>query len=180
MEPLDRVGADLIDLHTSHSGNRYVLVIVDHLSRYTSLIALPTKESSTVAKAFVNRFVTVFGPPKVLVSDQGQEFNGKIFREVCKILETTSAFTTAYHPQANGMTERTNRTVKDMLAILAAHDPNSWDEQLPYVQLALNTAIHQSINTQPLLLFTGHSCNFPSGLLNRHNVAYGKITRQKS
>nr|XP_045605967.1 uncharacterized protein LOC123763063 [Procambarus clarkii] len=120
-EPLDRVGADLIDLHCSHSGNQYVLVLVDHLSRYTTLIAIPQKESRTVVREFFHRFV--FGPPKVFVLDRGQEFNGHIFKEVCKILETTSAFTTAYHPQANGMTERTNH--KDMLAILAEHDANS-------------------------------------------------------
>ncbi|XP_069176749.1 uncharacterized protein [Procambarus clarkii] len=82
-ELLDRVGADLIDLHCSLSGNRYVLVLVDHLSRYTTLIAIPQKDSRTVARAFFNRFVTVFGSPKVLVSDRGQEFNGDIFREVC-------------------------------------------------------------------------------------------------
>ncbi|XP_069184050.1 uncharacterized protein [Procambarus clarkii] len=173
-EPLDRVGADLIDLHSSHSGNRYVLVLVDHLSRFTTLVALPRKDAQTVADAFLSKFVTVFGPPKVLVSDRGQEFVGNTFKEVCKILETTTTLTTAYHPQANGMTERTNRTIKDMLAILAEKDAATWDEQLPYVQLALNTAIHQSINTQPLLLFTGRSCNFPSGLLNRHEVVYGE------
>nr|XP_045586133.1 uncharacterized protein LOC123747969 [Procambarus clarkii]XP_045594271.1 uncharacterized protein LOC123755556 [Procambarus clarkii]XP_045608223.1 uncharacterized protein LOC123764417 [Procambarus clarkii] len=72
------------------------------------------------------------------------------------------------------MVERTNRTVKDMLAILAENDPATWDEQLPFVQFALNTAVHQSINTQPLLLFTGHSCNFASGLLNRHTISYGE------
>ncbi|XP_069176203.1 uncharacterized protein [Procambarus clarkii] len=55
----------------------------------------------------------------------------------------------AFHPEANGMTERTNHSVKDMLAILAEHDASSWDEHLPYVQLALS-------------------------LLNRHNIVYGE------
>lgn len=125
------MGADLIDLHSSNSGNRYALVLVDHLSRYTTLVALPRKDPQTVADAFLARFVTVFGPPKVLVSDRGQEFIGSLFQEVCNLLETTTALTTAYHPQTNGMVERTNRTVKDMLAILVENDPATWDEQLP-------------------------------------------------
>ncbi len=173
-EPLDRVGADLIDLHNSYSGHRYALVLVDHLSRYCTLVPIPRKDPQTVAEAFLTHFVTVFGPPKVLVTDRGKEFVGKIFEEVCTILQTTTALTTAFRPQSNGLVERTNRTIKDTLAILVEKDPHNWDKQLPFVQFALNTAIHKSINTQPLFLFTGHSCHLSAGLVNKHVVYYGE------
>lgn len=173
-EPLDRVGADLIDLHNSYSGNRYVLVLVDHLSRYTTLVPIPKKDPQTVAEALLDRFVAIFGPPRELVTDQGSEFKSKVFAEVCNTLEIMTAFTTAYHPQANGMVERTNQVVKNTLAILSEKEPLQWDKYIPYVQFALNTAIHKSIGTQPLFLFTGHDCHFAAGLVNQAVVRYGE------
>ncbi len=89
-------------------------------------------------------------------------------------MQIQTAITTAHHPQANGLVERTNRTIKDTLAILAENHPMDWDTQIPFVQLALNTAIHKSINAQPLFLFTGHSCHIPSGLVNKHSINYGE------
>ena len=166
-EPMDRVSADLMDLHQSYSGKRYVLSIVDHLSRYVQLIALPDKQAETVANAFIQEYVTLFGAPKVLVTDNGSEFNNRLFAEVCKLVQIKASLTTPFHPSSNGMIERIHRTIKDSLSILSDESPLSWDEYLPYVRYALNSAIHRSVNAVPLYLFTGHNCNPPSGLISR-------------
>ncbi|XP_063599491.1 uncharacterized protein LOC134775811 [Penaeus indicus] len=79
--PLERISADLIDLHSSTSGNQYVLSIVDHLTRYLQLIPLPCKSAETVAEAFINNFVTIFGPQRVIQTDNGSEFCNRLFKQ---------------------------------------------------------------------------------------------------
>lgn len=67
--PLERVSADLITLPTTPAGNTYVLVLVDHLSRFVELIPLPNKRAKTIAQAIIDNFITVYGPPLELQTD---------------------------------------------------------------------------------------------------------------
>lgn len=66
---MDRVSADLMDLYQSYSGNRHVLSIVDHLSRYLQLPTLPDKQSKT----FAHTYIMLFGAPKILVLGNGYD-----------------------------------------------------------------------------------------------------------
>jgi len=168
--PMERVSVDLIDLLGSTRGNRYVLAIIDHFTRYLQLIPLPNKEAQTVADAFIKDYVTLFGPPRLLVADNGREFHNRLFSQVCRIIRTQTHYTTRYHPEANGMVERSNRVVKDALATLIGEHPNDWDEKLPFVRLALNSAVHRSVGQQPLYLMTGRDGYFPQGVTNEIDV----------
>ena len=165
--PLERVSADLIDLVGSSTRHRYVLVIIDHFSRFLQLVPLRRKDAESVTEAFIKEYVTLFGPPRALQTDNGTEFTNNLFSEVCKLLSIRTAFTTAYYPQANGLVERSNRVIKDALATLVQSRPAKWPEYLPQVRLALNTAIHRSTGEQPLYLLTGHHTNFPIGPTNQ-------------
>ena len=106
-QPFERVSADLVEMVNSARGHRYVLVIIDHFTRYLQLVPLENKEAGTVADAFINNFFTLFGPPRTLLTDNGSEFSNNLFKQVCQILEVKTLYTTCYHPQANGMAERT-------------------------------------------------------------------------
>jgi len=108
-QPMEGVSVDLIDLQGSTNGNRYVLSIIDHFTRYLPLIPLPNKEAQTVADAFIKDYVTLFGPPRLLVADNGREFQNRLFSQVCRIIQTKTSYTTRYHPEANGMIERSKR-----------------------------------------------------------------------
>lgn len=169
-QPMERVSVDLIDLMGSTQGNRYVLAIIDHFTRYLQLIPLPNKEAQTVADAFIKEYVTLFGPPRLLVADNGREFHNRLFSQVCQIIQTQTHYTTRYHPEANGMIERSNRVVKDALATLVGDYPDNWDEMLPFVRLALNSAVHRSVGQQPLYLLTGKDGYFPQGLTNEQDA----------
>ncbi|XP_042868781.1 uncharacterized protein LOC122251142 [Penaeus japonicus] len=168
-QDMERVSADLLDLQESRSGYRYVLVIVEHLTRYLQLIPLKNKDAETVANAFVEKYVTLFGPPNILVTDSGGEFKNRLFSQVCEMLKIKLGYTTAFHPQANGMVERSNRVIKDALATLVGDHPDEWDELLPYPCLALNTAIHRSTG-QPLLYLM-------IGLMNWQEIDEGSAQR---
>lgn len=79
---MERVSVDLIDLFRSTHGNRYVLTIIDHFIRYLPLIPLPNKKAQTVADAFIKDYVTLFGPPRLLVADNRREFQNRLFSQV--------------------------------------------------------------------------------------------------
>ena len=70
----------------------------------------------TVSQAFTNNFITKFGCPRVVVSVNGKQFISNIFKDITKLYGFKHNKTTIYHPQSNGMAERLNRVIGDMLA----------------------------------------------------------------
>jgi len=171
-EPFERVSVDILTLTPSARGNKYVLVLIDHLTRFVELFPLATKDAQTVADVFLAEFVTRYGPPRTLLSDNGLEFRNRLLSDICHHLQVKSLFTTVYHPQANGMVERVNRVVKDALSTLQMDDPDCWDDLLPYVRFAINSSIHRSVNDVPLYLLTGRDSHFP--LVGSNHVIYAE------
>jgi len=164
--PFEKVSADLVDCGLSTAGYRYILVLIDHLTRFLQLIPVPSKEAEVVAEAYINDFLTIFGPPRLLQTDGGCEFTNRLFTQVCSIVKTKTHLTIACHPQANGMVERSNKVVKEALATLTERHPLEWHQYVPQVRLALNSAFHRSVGDQPLYLLMGHHGHFPVGLSN--------------
>ncbi|XP_042890321.1 uncharacterized protein LOC122265210 [Penaeus japonicus] len=95
------------------------------------------------------------------------------FSLVCEMLK----YTTAFHPQANGMVEMSNRVIKDALATLVGDHPDEWNELLPYVRLALTTAVHRNTGQPPLYLMTGKGGYLPVGLTTRQELDEGSARR---
>ncbi|ROT83283.1 hypothetical protein C7M84_023540 [Penaeus vannamei] len=107
---------------------------VDHHSRYLQLVPLRNKTAETVLRGFYDHFITLFGPPRQIMTDNGGEFANEQWQEVCRQLEIRCSFTIAYHPSSNGLVERTNRVVKDALAMLVADKPGRWPLYLTSVR----------------------------------------------
>ncbi|ROT85972.1 hypothetical protein C7M84_002033 [Penaeus vannamei] len=160
-EPFDRVSVDILTLTPSARGNKYVLVLTDRLTRFVELFPLASKDAQTVADVFLAEFVTRYGPPRTLLSDNGLEFRNRLLSDICHHLQVKSLFT-----QANGMVERSNKVAKEALATLTERHPLEWHQYVPQVRLALNSAFHRSVGDQPLYLLMGHHGHFPVGLSN--------------
>ena len=176
--PLEMVSADLMDLRSSTRGYRYVLSIIDHHTRFLQLVPLRDKTADRVLTAFMDHYVTLFGPPAQLHTDNGLEFSSDEWRSLLRTLEIKHSFSIAYNPQSNGVVERSNRTVKDALAALVQRSPSQWPLHLPAVRLALNTAIHRSVGNQPLYLLTGRMALFSRGLTNLQTADTGLMVQR--
>lgn len=96
----------------TNQGNKYILIAMDHFSTWPKAYALPNQEAVTVTDVFVSQFFSRFGVPRVLHSDQGQNFESSMFQEVCTLLRIHKTRTTALHPQSNGIVERYNQTIE--------------------------------------------------------------------
>lgn len=161
---LDLVGGNTFP--ETQRKKRYILVMIDHFTRYCVAVPVPNKKKSTIAKAFVNHWVLRFGAPMRVHSDQGGEFVNDVMEEVCALLHIQRSTTLAYSPQGNGACERMNRTLLDMLRKLVSTVSKSlWDEYVPYAVFAYNTTLHRSTGHSPFELVHGDEVRLPYEML---------------
>ena len=145
-----KVHIDLIGpLPESKKKNKYILTVIDAFSRFAFAVAIPDKKMFTVARAMVDNILSLIGCPDILYSDRGLEFSGHDFKEAVKLLGINQKFTTSFNPQSNGLCERYNKTLIEILRCLVYENPLSWDESLSLACLAYNSSYSQSIKECP-------------------------------
>ena len=144
-------------LPETHRGNKHILVLMDHFTKWCEAFPTPDQKASTVAKILVDRVFSRFGPPVVLHSDQGTNFESTLMHKVCDVMGITNTRTTAYHPQCDGQVERQNRTLQDMLAAFCTKHDNDWDAAV----FAYNTSRQESLQTSPYEIVFGRIPRLP-------------------
>ena len=160
--PLQRVAMDILGpLPETERGNRYILVIADYFTKWTEAFPMSNMEAHTVAKLFVYNFVCRFGAPDYLHTDQGRNFESNLFSEICKLLGVSKTRTTPYHPQSDGLVERFNHTLLNMLSIAAQDQECDWDVQLPLIMMAYRTSVQESTGATPFSLMFGREAHLP-------------------
>ena len=102
--------------------------------------------------------------PRKLHSDQGRNFEAKLFTSLSKLLQLDKIRTTAFHPQSNAVIERKNRTLVNMLAKTTDKYQRNWSELPPYVMLAYRTSVHESTSYTTYFLLFGHEATLPINL----------------
>lgn len=154
--PFQQIGMDMLGpFPLSHSGNRWVIIATDYLTRYAETSALPNGTALEVAKFFINCVVLRHGAPEILITDRGAAFTAELLQQILIHSHTEHRKATPYHPQTNGLTERLNKTLADMLSMYVDVEHKTWDEVLPYVTFAYNTAVQETTNMTPFRLVHG-------------------------
>jgi hypothetical protein len=157
-EPLEFVAIDILGpLPKTPNGNQYLLVMSDRFSKLVKTEPLKRITATAVAEAFTVSWVFSYGPPKLLLSDNGTQFNARFFRTCCKTMGIKQHFTTPYHPQTNGQVERFNRTILAQLRAFVGDDQTTWDRYSHAVTYAYNTQVHSSTGFSPFDLVLSRS-----------------------
>ena len=152
-QPWQMIAVDILQVPLSSNNNRYLLVIQDYFTKWADAIPLPDQTASRITTELIKFFCT-YGPPQILHSDQGRNFESAIFTQVLDAFGICKSRTTPYHPQGDGMVERFNRTLLQLLrAYVTSQD--DWETNLPYVLYAYRTAQHSSTGISPFLLLYG-------------------------
>lgn len=160
--PYERVALDILGpLPETPRENKYIVVIGDYFSKWTEAFPLPNQEAETVAKLLVEQWVCRLGAPRVIHTDQGRNFESKLFTEVCRLLNIHKTRTSAYHPQSDGMIERFNRTLAFMLSFFVDDNQTNWDTLLPYVMMAYRSSVHSSTGFTPYKVVFGQEIVLP-------------------
>ncbi len=142
--PLQLVAMDIVGpFPESPAGNTHILVVADYFTRWTEAYPIPNQEATTVARILTDEFFFRFSPPEQLHSDQGRNFESDVIAEVCRLLGVVKTRTTPYPPQSDGLVERFNRTLLDMLATSVRERPFDWESQLRRLCLATIPACTQ-------------------------------------
>ena len=167
----ESVSMDFIThLLTTSNGNDAIVVFVDMLTKMAHFVAMKTTDSApTVARLFFDHVFRLHGLPKRIVSDRDARFTSRFWKSLLRNLGTTLAMSTAYHPQTDGQTERTNRTLEDMLRAYVGYDQSDWDKKLTAAEFAYNSAPNASTKHTPFALVYGHNPKTPASFFKLSN-----------
>ncbi|KAJ0619192.1 putative nucleotidyltransferase, Ribonuclease H [Helianthus annuus] len=161
-------------LPTTPSGHDSIWVIVDRLTK--SAHFLPIREDYKVAKLaqiYTDEIIKNHGTPRDIISDRDARFTSRLWETFQAALGTTLNLSTAFHPQTDGQTERTIRTIEDMLRACVIDFGGSWSKHLPLVEFSYNNSYHSSIEMAPFEALYGRRCRSP---IVWHEVGHSQLT----
>lgn len=154
--PFEVVGSDFFGpLPTSSGGNRWIIVVIDHATRYVETASLSDGTAEATASFILHNIILRHGAPRTLISDPGRSFLSKTVSAILRASNVVHRTTTPYHPQTNGLTERFNYTLANMISMYVAQDHRNWDTILPFITFAYNTAVQSTTGFSPLQLLYG-------------------------
>jgi transposase InsO family protein len=163
-QPWETVSTDLVGpLPRSSRGNCYVVVMQDRFTKWVQCRAVRKATARAVTQALYEEVITRFGCPVTVISDNGTQYSGATFRTLLQELGIAHRLTPPYTPQANPV-ERTNKTLKTMVAQFCEADQRKWDARLPELMFALNTSRHESTKYTPALLNFGRELVVPNAV----------------
>ena len=167
-KPWQLVGTDFMGpFKCSMKGNRYIILAVDHLTKFAEGAATVSFDAKTTAEFLFNNIVCRYGMFQKLLSDQGVNFESNLIKHLCILLGTDKLHTTTYHPAGNGITERLNKTIKPALAKFVNFSHDDWDTFLPMALSAYDNSFHSTIKMTPFeAQFHRHSIQVSDVIMN--------------
>ena len=149
----------IVDLPTS-KGQNTILVVVDRLTKAAHFIACNGPPSAKeTADLMIQNVFRLHGVPDEVVSDRGVQFTSKFWRSFCTSLEIDINLSTAFHPQSNGQTERTNQTLEQYLRCYICHLQDDWVDLLPVAEFSYNNSQNASTKQTPFFANLGYHPN---------------------
>lgn len=159
LRPFAQCSMDLITDLPLSNGYDCILSIVDHGLTKGILLAPTTKTATSddIAKILIERVFSRFGTPERIISDRDPRFASKSMRSFYEKCRITPAFSTAYHPQTDGSTERFNQEIQFYLAAYTSQHPEKWSEALPILEYVHNSKTHAEREHSPFELIMGYT-----------------------
>lgn len=154
--PWDSVSLDFISALPKSEGFGSILVIVDRFSKYGTFVACDRDcNAEEAARAFFKNVVKLWGLPRNIVSDRDPRFTGRLWTELFKMLGTELSFSTSFHPQSDGQTERVNALLEGYLRHFVSANQRDWAKLLDIAQFSYNLQRSEATGRSPFELATG-------------------------
>ena len=148
-------------MHTSTSGNKHILTIIDHLIGWPEAYPIPDKTADTIVSTFINEYLPVHMFPQYILSDNVTEFKNSLMDQVLQQLRIDRIFSASYHPQSNGKLEVFHKYLKPTLKKLCKKDPSNWDKYLNQVLGSYRVMPNIATAETPFFLVYGKDPNQP-------------------
>ena len=179
--PFEMVSMDYMKLCMCQGGFQYVLVVVDHFTRFCQMYATKKNDSKSAANKLWNEFIPQFGFPDRIHHDRGGEFNSLLFDELHRYAGVKKSNTTPYHPMGDGQVERLNRTAQNMLRAIPENEKRKWKNHLSKLAFTYNSTVNKTTGFSPFYLMFGRNSRLPidSMFQLEDEVAVKKKTHRK-
>ena len=198
-EPMELLAIDFLFLEKGKGGFENILAVTDSFTKFSWAFPTRDQKATTVAKLLWEKIFINYGMPQHLHSDQSRDFEGKVIKSLCQFAGILKSWTTPYHPQGNGQTERFNKTLLSMLGTLDQDNKSTWPEYLLPLVYAYNCTKHSTTGFSPFLLMfrrephlpidvalgvnsaTSGSGSYPAYIANlqdHHSLAYQKVIKE--
>ncbi|KFD67001.1 hypothetical protein M514_20867 [Trichuris suis] len=148
--PWERIAVDILQLPPSKTGKIYVLTVQDYFTKWLVVRPILNQTAEVTVAALLQVFAD-FGPPQVLHSDQGRNFESLLLKELCSAFGIRKTRCSPYHPEGNGLVERGNRTIIQILRTMST-EGHDWEDILPYAVYAYNTCGYAVTGFSPMEL----------------------------
>ena len=146
-------------------GNRYIMVVTDHFSKYAEAIPVPDQTAEECATRLLNDVIAHWGTPLSVHTDQGGAFESKLFKELCSLMQIRKTRTSARNPRANGQAERFNRTLLQMVRAYLSGEQDEWDMNLGCLAGAYRSTPHEATKFSPNMLVLGREIRMPADVI---------------
>ena len=159
-------------LPISENGNEYIIVLEEYFSKWVEAWAVTDHTAQTIADKLECEFITKYRCPQQIHTDQGREFQSHLFKILCEKFGIKQTRTAPNKPNSDGLVERFNRTLKQMLTIFSSDNPQNWDDYLPYILMAYRATQNKSTGCTPNLSFSKQRNSMPTRLNGRSASKY--------
>ena len=158
----DRYSCDLCGPFSppTKDGSRWILTVTDWFTRFMVAYSLRTATAEKVASK-INNFITLFGCPLELYSDNGRNLHGEVMQALCKLLGVRKLATVPYRPSSNGITERENRVLKNCLSCFVNARGTDWDLWLDALSMGIRSSVHRTLNETPNMMMFARQIRLP-------------------
>ena len=177
--PWQMIAIDILEVPVSTKNNRYLLVIQDYFTKWADARPLPDQTAIRITAELVKLFCT-YGVPEIVHSDQGRNFESSIVQSTLDAFGVKKSHTTPYHPQGDGMVERFNRSLLQLLQTYVERQED-WEQYLPLALYAYRTATHTSTGVSPFMLMYGrhHQSNMLTPPRGYEATSYQAVLQAK-
>ena len=149
-----------------------IMVVVDKLKKASHFISIKsTHKIDDIAKIVMKDIFKLHGLPKAVVSDRDVKFSSNFWKGMFAELGTKLNFSTTYHPQTDGQTERVNQVLEDMLRMYVMEKPSKWEDYLHLVKFSYNNGKKKSMGMSPFKALYGKNCTTPVTWDNKRIVS---------
>ena len=158
--PFEMLTIDYLHLDKA-GGYEYALVCCDHFTKFVQIYPTRNKSALAAADRIYNDLVLKYGMMERIHHDQGREFENSLFKRLNQLAGIQRSKTTPYHPMGNGLCERMNRTLLNMLKALSEKEKTTWPKHLAKLAFAYNVTEHSSTGFSPYFLLFGKQPRLP-------------------
>lgn len=164
-KPFERISMDLVGPLPEAGLNKlkFILTMQDDLTKFSFAYPIANATSEDTCECLVH-FISLFGIPKMILTDQGTNFTADMYKRTCEFLKIKQIWSSPYHPQTQGALERSHSTLKEYLKSYTNENHTNWHRYVYTAMLAYNTSVHASTNFTPYELLFGHKAFIPDSV----------------